>query len=167
MRKQHYALAGLVLAAGMIVPGVASASAPDTASAETASVDANGKHQTRCEREFDAAVHEDNDAYNARDVDRYTAILNPRMIFFFDGKTNYGRDAIMDQARKDFAVPGWTWTYSIKSEIVYGCTSGIAVMEAHSIFPARGTDHLFTFTMSLVREHGKWTVAADTVHLSS
>src|SRR5215216_4134251 len=101
-RKPLIALAGLALAVGIGVPSVALA---------TDGTDADGRQQHRCAEEFDAAVHEDNNAYNARDAQRYEAILNPRMIFWYDGNATYGRDAIMANARSDFAVPGWVWTY--------------------------------------------------------
>lgn len=122
--------------------------------------------ERRCAAGFHAAVVEDNEAYNAKDPARYEAILNPRMIFWQDGNVTYGRDAIMATARQSFAVPGWTWSYEIKSETVYGCSSGIAVAEMHLVL-ANGTDRHFAVTMGLVREHGKWTVAIDNVHLLS
>jgi hypothetical protein len=152
-RKRSVALAGLALAAGLAMPGTASAAADD-----------HGR--SRCEQGFDAAVHEDNDAYNARDAARYEAILNPRMIFWFDGATTYGRDAIMATARQSFAVPGWTWQYTILSETVYGCQSGIAVLDTRVVYPAHERpDRHFAVTMQLVREHGTWSVAIDNVHL--
>jgi hypothetical protein len=157
MRKKRLAaLASIVLAAGLVLPGTASASAPT-------SPDNGNRH---CQAGFDAAVHEDNNAYNARDVARYTAILNPRMIFWYDGVTTYGRDAIIETAKQNFAVPGWIWTYDILSETVYGCDSGIAVLDTHTLYPAHERpDHHFAVTMTLVREHGKWSVAIDNVHL--
>jgi hypothetical protein len=109
-------------------------------------------------------VHEDNNAYNARDIERYKAILNPRMLFWYDGGVTTGRDAILANAARNFAVPGWTWTYTIQSETVYGCTSGIAVLDTHNINPGLGTDHHYAVTMTLVREHGTWSVAIDNVH---
>jgi hypothetical protein len=146
-------LAALTLAAGLAAATPAAASTrpgPD-----------------RCAAGFHAAVVEDNEAYDAKDAARYEAILNPRMIFWQDGATTYGRDAIMATARQSFAVPGWTWTYAIESETVHGCSSGIAVATARLQLPERGIDRRFAFTMYLVREHGKWTVAADNVHLVS
>jgi Domain of unknown function (DUF4440) len=145
------ALAGLTLAAtALVTPSVAAAS--------------TGNGSKHCARDFHAAVVEDNEAYNAHDGDRYEAILNPRMIFWQDGVTTYGRDAIMATALRNFAIPGWTWTYEIESETLHGCDSGLAVASAHFIFPERNIDQKFVFTMYLVREHGKWTVAADNVH---
>lgn len=144
------ALAGLTLAAtALVTPSVAAAS--------------TGR-PGHCARDFHAAVVEDNEAYNAHDGDRYEAILNPRMIFWQDGVATYGRDAIMATARANFAIPGWTWTYEIESETLHGCDSGLAVASAHFIFPERNIDRTFVFTMYLVREHGKWTVASDNVH---
>jgi hypothetical protein len=153
VKRKLAALAGVALAVAIGVPSAASAAST------------NHRQQQRCAAAFDAAVHEDNNAYNARDIDRYTAILNPRMIFWYDGATTYGRDAIIATARQSFAVPGWIWTYNIESETVYRCDSGIAVLQAHAFYPDTGVDHHYAVTMQLVREHGKWTVAIDNVHL--
>jgi hypothetical protein len=109
----------------------------------------------------------DNEAYDAKDAARYEAILNPRVVFWQDGVATYGRDAVMATARRSFAVPGWTWTYEIESETVHGCSSGIAVATARLLLPERNIDRHFAFTMYLVREQGRWTVAADSVHLVS
>ncbi len=150
-RKVVAALGGLALAVGIMVPA-ASAAASD-----------GSRH--KCAEQFDAAVREDNDAYNARDEARYKAVLNPRMIYAYDGTVIYGRDAIMEGARASFAVPDWVWSYTIQSETLFGCESGIAILDAHSIKPGQNYDHHFAITMTMVREHGRWTVAMDTIHL--
>jgi hypothetical protein len=150
-KKVAVALAGLALAVGITVPAASAAASDD------------GEHG--CAAKFDAAVREDNDAYNARDEQRYEAILNPRMIYAYDGIVIYGRDAIMAGARAAFAVPGWVWTYTIQSETLFGCESGIAILDAHNIKPGQNYDHHFAITMTMVHEDGKWTVAMDTIHL--
>jgi hypothetical protein len=157
MRRRYVAaLAALALA------GSVAAATPAYASG------GNGHgHGHSCAESFHAAVVEDNEAYNAKDADRYEAILNPRMIFWQDGVATYGRDAIMANARAAFATPNWSWIYDIESETVHGCDSGLAVASARFVRPSTNTDALFQFTMYLVREHGKWTVAADNVHLAS
>lgn len=169
MRRRYVAaLATLALtgAVATAAPGIASATAPGTAS--NAAPAGNDHDRNRhCAAGFHAAVVEDNEAYNAKDPARYEAILNPRMIFWQDGVTTYGRDAIMASARQAFATPNWSWLYEIESETVHGCDSGIAVATARFVRPSTNTDAHFAFTMYLVREHGKWTVAADNVHLVS
>ncbi len=165
MRRRYVAaLATLALTAGIgaAAPAVATAGPPATVAAA-----ADHDSPARCKAGFHAAVVEDNEAYNAKDADRYEAILNPRVVFWQDGAATYGRDAVMATARQSFAVPGWTWTYEILSETVHGCHSGIAVATARLYLPERNIDRRFAFTMYLVREHGRWTVAADTVHLVS
>jgi hypothetical protein len=152
MRKTFLvALAGLAIGAGIAVPTAASANSEE-------------RQNRRCAQEFHAAVVEDNEAYNSRDEARYERILNPRMIFWADGVATYGRDPIMANARAAFAVPGWVWLYEIKSETVYGCDSGIAVLEAHVNYPETGKDIHYEVTMGLVKEHGRWSVAIDNVH---
>jgi hypothetical protein len=148
-----------VAAAALIAVGATAVCAGSSASAAP-----DGDAPRPCAASFDAAVHEDNDAYNARDEARYEAILNPRMLFWFDGSVTTGREAIMANARRNFARPGWTWTYTILSETVYGCESGIAVLDTHNINPGAGTDFHYAVTMTLVREHGRWSVAIDNVH---
>src|SRR5690242_16045840 len=152
MRKRYLAaFAGLALLGTAVTPSAASAaSGHDT--------------QRHCARDFHAAVVEDNEAYNAKDPQRYEAILNPRMIFWQDGVATYGRDAVMAPVRPFMAEGGWTWTYQIESETLHGCDSGLAVATAQLVVPARNVDAHFAFTMYLVREHGRWTVGADNVH---
>jgi hypothetical protein len=165
MRRRYVAaLATLALtgalATATAVPATASGGSTAHPSATASTHDTN-RH---CAAGFHAAVVEDNEAYNAKDAARYEAILNPRMIFWQDGVTTYGRDAIMATARQAFATPNWSWLYEIESETVHGCDSGIAVATARFVRPSTNTDAHFAFTMYLVREHGKWTVAADNVH---
>ncbi|WP_029138528.1 nuclear transport factor 2 family protein [Nakamurella lactea] len=166
--KKFAALAALALIAGFGTPAAASAGTSAAAAAPAVSSTNPGSpehhHPSGCARQMHAAVVEDNEAYNARDEQRYQAILNPDMIFAYDGNYTYGRDAIMADARAGFAIPGWVWTYEILSETMHGCDSGIAVLETHSINAAAGTDLHFAVTMTMVREHGKWTVAMDGVH---
>jgi Domain of unknown function (DUF4440) len=157
MRRTYVAALSTLALAGAVTAAV-----PATASAGT-----DRGANRHCAAGFHAAVVEDNEAYNAKDADRYEAILNPRMIFWQDGVTTYGRDAIMATARQAFATPNWSWIYDIESETVHGCQSGIAVATARFVRPSTNTDAHFAFTMYLVREHGKWTVAADNVHLVS
>ena len=112
---------------------------------------------------FHAAVVEDNEAYNAKDAARYEATLNPRMIFWQDGDATYGRDAIMATARAAFATPDWTWSSTIESE-----TSRVPHRRRGRSSPGRpggGSNLTASATMYMVREHGKWTVAMDTVHV--
>ena len=91
MRRRYVAALAALALTGTVV-----AAAPAAASNDTPEFCAAGFH---------AAVVEDNEAYNAKDADRYEAILNPRMIFWQDGVTTYGRDAIMATARQAFATP--------------------------------------------------------------
>jgi len=49
----------------------------------------------------------------------------------------------------------------VLSRTVYGCHSGIAIADAHTRYP--DLDKHWSVTMTMVREHGKWTVAMDTV----
>jgi Domain of unknown function (DUF4440) len=151
MRQRHRHLlgAGLVLAAAQAV-------IPAGASGETTD------QRQRCIEEFDAAVKEDNDAFEARDPERYEAVLNPQVIFKGpDGSVIQGRDKVMEGARASWAVPGWHWSLTVISRTVYGCHSGIAIADAHTRYP--DLDKHWSVTMTMVREHGKWTVAMDTV----
>jgi Domain of unknown function (DUF4440) len=160
--RRRYLIRSAAALSTLALAGAVTAAVPATASAGT-----DRGTNRHCAAGFHAAVVEDNEAYNAKDADRYEAILNPRMIFWQDGVTTYGRDAIMANALRAFATPNWSWLYEIESETVHGCESGIAVATARFVRPSTNTDAHFAFTMYLVREHGKWTVAADNVHLVS
>ena len=158
MRKTYAAaFAGLALTAAVAVPTAASA-----APAGTADRDGN-RH---CAAGMHAAVVEDNVAYATKDAARYRAVLNPDMITDADGVTTYGREAIMAQAEANFAVPGWRWLWTVESETLFSCDSGVAILDAH-VIRADGTDRHFSATMTMVRERGRWTVGMDTVHLIS
>jgi ketosteroid isomerase-like protein len=155
MRNRYLLAAGLVLAAQAVLPASASG---DTADPESA----DQLRRRQCVAEFDAAVKEDNDAFEARDPERYEAILHPDIIFKNpDGSVIQGRDEVMEGARDAFAVPGWHWSATVLSRTVYGCHSGIAIVDAHTTYP--DLDKHWSVTMTLVREKGKWLVAMDTV----
>ena len=158
MRKKHAVAIGAA-AAAMGIAAITAVTVPAIASA-------SGPHgQQHCAAGMHAAVLEDNAAYNARDPQRYEAVLNPKMLFFYDGNVTYGRDAIMANARKDFTVPGWVWKTTILSETVFGnCSGGVAVVDAHSVNASAGTDVHFAVAMTMVNDRGRWTVGMDTVH---
>ena len=154
LRKKYVAvLAGLALAGGVAVPTTAAASTADRH-------DAN----RQCAAALHAAVDVVNQAYATRDAARYEAALNPQVISVVDGNATYGRDAIMAAARAAFATPGWTWTSTIKSETLFDCHSGAAVIEIR-VDRVDGSGLTASATMAMVREHGKWTTAMDTVHV--
>lgn len=157
LRKKYVAaLAGLALAGGLAVPTAASASA------STGERDGN-RH---CAAALHAAVVEDNQAYATRDAARYEAALNPQVISVAEGNATYGRDAVMAAARAAFATPGWTWSSTIKSETLFDCHSGAAVIEIR-VDRVDGSAVTASATMMMVRYHGKFTTAMDTVHVLS
>ncbi|MGI8696677.1 MAG: hypothetical protein ACR2JQ_08510 [Mycobacteriales bacterium] len=151
-------LAALAAAASASLSGVSSAEpAPPT------TVVADGS--AACAETMYRAVIEDNSAYDARSYPRYKAILNPRVMFNNAGSIIQGRPAILDGARAAWAVPGWHWTYQVLSETLFNCTSGIAVVDAHTVYP--DLDKHWSVTMMMAFKNGKWTVAMDTVNLIS
>ena len=157
MRNRHLLVAGLVLAAQAVLPVTASGATAD-----------NGHHgsRRRCVAAFDAAVKEDNDAYEARDPERYEAILHPDLIFKGpDGSVVQGRDEHMVNAHAAWAVPGWHWTATVLSRTVYeGCHAGIAIVDARTTYPDQPElNKHWSVTMTMVRERGQWRVAMDTV----
>ena len=156
-RKYAAVLAGLALAGGVAVPTAASAPTSGRPAGDT---------NQHCAAALHAAVVEDNTAYATKDAARYEAILNPRVISVVDGRPTYGRDAVMAAARAAFATPGWTWTSTIESETLFSCHSGAAVIEVR-VTRVDGSGLTASATMMMVREHGKWTTAMDTVHVLS
>jgi len=156
LRKKYVAaLAGLALVGGVAVPTTAAASTADRPDAD--------RH---CAAALHAAVVEDNQAYATRDAARYEAALNPQVISVVDGNATYGRDAVMAAARAAFATPGWTWTSTVKSETLFNCHSGAAVIEIR-VDRVDGSGVTASATMMMVRELGTWTTAMDTVHVLS
>jgi hypothetical protein len=153
MRKKHLGVvAGAVLAAGLAVPTVASASNGDH----------HGDSDRACARAFDKAVHEDMDSFNARDMNRYRRILHERVIDNNAGRITIGRDAVLaGGAAVLFPDTTWSFPYTIRNETVYGCESGIAVLDAHWQVPTKNVDVHLVITMTLVRDHGRWQVAID------
>lgn len=111
-----------------------------------------------------AAVEEDNAAFEARDAQRYRAILHPDLVVDRDGSLEYGRDAAMTKAIAFFKVPGRHWKTTITSATVYGCSTGVAIVDAHQIGPD-GFDYHAHVAMTMTRATGRWTVAMDYVHL--
>jgi hypothetical protein len=157
MRRRYLARSIAALAA-LALTGAVAAAAPATASDDT---------NEHCAAGFHAAVVEDNEAYNAKDAARYEAILNPRMIFWQDGVTTYGRDAIMATARP--GVRDTQLVVALRDRVRDG--TWLRLRHRGRLGSLRAavtnTDAFFVFTMYLVREHGKWTVAADNVHRAS
>lgn len=137
---------------------VAAAVAPETAGAH-----GDAAHRS-CLASMRRAVEEDNAAFEARDAARYRAILNPDLVVDRDGNVEYGRDAAMTKAIAFFKVPGWHWNTTIISATVFGCSTGVAVVDAHQIGPDAFDYHAHV-AMTMTRQHGRWTVAMDYVHL--
>lgn len=151
-RKKIIALVALALGIGVTVPtAVASAS--------------SGHHEDHedhsCARSFDAAVHEDMDAFNARDVARYTRILHPRVIGVTNGTVTVGRDAVLADAKRMFAVKTWRFPYTIRHSELFGCDSGVTIVDANWLDETQGLDLKITIDMTLVRDHGRWQVVTD------
>jgi hypothetical protein len=156
LRKKYVAaLAGLAL-----VGGVAGSTA---AAASTADRQDTNQH---CAAALHAAVVEDNQAYATRDAARYEAALNPQVISVAEGNATYGRDAVLAAARAAFATPGWTWTSTIKSETLFNCDTGAAVIEIR-VDRVDGSGLTASATMMMVRYRDKFTTAMDTVHVLS
>lgn len=169
-------IAGTVLAAVIAVspaaadPLVAHPSAPAptvTAAPGVGGVLNSGDwlHQF-CLRTMKRAVEEDNAAFEARDADRYRAILNPDLVVDRDGTVTYGRAKAMESAIAFFAVPGWHWKTTILSATVYGCSTGVAIVDAHQFGPGAFDYHAHV-AMTMTSSTGRWTVAMDYVHLIS
>ena len=121
----------------------------------------SGARSVPCARAMHAAVVQDNVSYNARDEAAYTAVIHPDIIFHVAGSTSYGIDAHMEAVRDAWASPEpWEWQWEILSETMFGCHTGIAVLDIHIVYPNRIRQ--FSVTMTMVKERGRWLVAMDT-----
>jgi hypothetical protein len=115
----------------------------------------------RCAQRMHDAVVQDNVSYNARDEDAYVAVIHPDIIFHVAGTTTYGIDAHMEAVRAAWANPEpWEWQWEILSETMFGCHTGIAVLDIHIVYPNRIRQ--FSVTMTMVKQGGRWLVAMDT-----
>lgn len=167
--KMMAGAAGLVVAAAVALSPSASA-LPTTASGSAASApsvaaaDSAGQHKG-CLAQMRAAVLEDNAAFDARDANRYRKVLSPDLITDRDGVVTYGRQPAMDSAIAFFKVPGWRWNTTITSATVYGCSTGVAIVDAHQV-DAQWDYHAHV-AMTMTKDKGKWVVAMDYVHLLS
>ena len=150
--KYATVLAGVALVGGAVAPAATAAPAAD----------ASGTRH--CAAALHAAVVEDNTAYATREAARYQAALHPQVISVGDGNATYGRDAVMAAARTAFATPGWTWSSTIKSETLFDCNSGAAVIEIR-VDRVDGSGLTASATMMLVRDRGRFRTAMDTIHV--
>jgi len=154
-RRRLATLAVATATLTMISPSMIDATAPAAAPVRS-SGDAD-----RCARKMHDAVVQDNVSYNARDEDRYMAVIHPDIIFHVAGTTTYGIDAHMESVRAAWANPEpWEWQWEILSETMFGCHTGIAVLDIHIVYPNRIRQ--FSVTMTMVKERGRWLVAMDT-----
>lgn len=155
MRKSWRAVTvGLIAATALIAPGSVTAAAALPESGPAA-----------CLAGVHAAVLQDNDSFEARDAERYAAVLHPDLVVDRGGRITYGKEAHLEGALAFFKVPGWHWRYTIIHEEVFGCSTGIALLDVHQIDATK--DYHAHVAMTLTRYHGKWVVAMDYVQLLS
>ncbi|WP_415948372.1 YybH family protein [Streptomyces sp. KLOTTS4A1] len=148
-------------AVGVLLAGLA-LSGPSATAATAGTGESPSK--SWCERGFVAAVHEDNNAYDAHDIDRYTRILHPDLVVMANGEITVGRDAHLAEVRPRMEVAGWRWEHEILSTTVHGCKTGIAVMDFRFVYPPKNVEYHYSGTMTLVFERGRWLVAQDTLY---
>lgn len=157
-RRRLAALAAVTAALTLTPPAVAEASpaaAPVASSVQAA----------RCAQAMHEAVVQDNVAYNARDEEAYLEVIHPDIIFHVAGTTTYGVDAHMEAVRAAWANPEpWEWQWEILSETMFGCRTGIAVLDIQIVYPNRVRQ--FSVTMTMVRDRGRWQVAMDTAYFA-
>jgi hypothetical protein len=151
-RRRLAALAAATTATlTLMSPSITGAAPPVSSSSQAA----------RCAQKMHEAVVQDNVSYNARDEDAYVAVIHPDIIFHVAGTTTYGIDAHMEAVRAAWANPEpWEWQWEILSETMFGCHTGIAVLDINIVYPNR-IRH-FSVTMTMVKERGRWLVAMDT-----
>jgi hypothetical protein len=120
-------------------------------------------HAVPCARAMHDAVVQDNVSYNARDEKAYVAVIHPDIIFHVADTTSYGIDAHMASVRAAWANPEpWEWQWQIQSETMFGCHTGIAVLDIHIVYPNRIRQ--YSVTMTMVKDRGRWQVAMDTAY---
>ena len=151
------------LAALAAVTAALTLTSPITTEASPAVAPVPSSAQAQCAQAMHEAVVQDNVAYNARDEEAYLEVIHPDIIFHVAGTTSYGVDAHMQSVRAAWANPEpWEWQWEILSETMFGCHTGIAVVDIHIVYPNRIRQ--FSVTMTMVKDGGRWQVAMDTAY---
>ena len=156
-RRRLAALAAVTAALTLTPPAITTEASPAAAPAPSSA------QAARCAQAMHEAVVQDNVAYNARDEEAYLEVIHPDIIFHVAGTTTYGVDAHMESVRAAWANPEpWEWQWEILSETMFGCHTGIAVVDIHLVYPNRIRQ--FSVTMTMVKDRGQWQVAMDTAY---
>ncbi len=156
-RRRLAALAAATATLTLIPPSITEATEA------AAPVAQQRRRRARCAQAMHEAVVQDNVSYNARDEEAYMEVIHPDIIFHVAGTTTYGIDAHMEAVRAAWANPEpWEWQWEILSETMFGCHTGIAVLDIHIVYPNRIRQ--FSVTMTMVKERGRWQVAMDTAY---
>jgi hypothetical protein len=157
MSRRRFAALAAVTAALALTPPMTTEASPAVAPV------ASSAHAPRCATAMHEAVVQDNVAYNARDEEAYLEVIHPDIIFHVADTTTYGVDAHMQSVRAAWANPEpWEWKWEILSETMFGCHTGIAVVDIHLVYPNRIRQ--FSVTMTMVKDRGRWQVAMDTAY---
>ena len=155
-RRKLAALAAVTAALTLMPPAITTGASPAVAPVPSSA-------QAQCAQAMHEAVVQDNVAYNARDEEAYLEVIHPDIIFYVAGNTTYGVDAHMASVRAAWANPEpWEWQWEILSETMFGCHTGIAVVDIHIVYPNRIRQ--FSVTMTMVKDGGRWQVAMDTAY---
>ena len=155
-RRKLAALAAVTAALTLMPPAITTEASPAVAPVPSSA-------QAQCAEAMHEAVVQDNVAYNARDEEAYLEVIHPDIIFHVAGTTTYGVDAHMASVRAAWANPEpWEWQWEILSETMFGCHTGIAVVDIHLVYPNRVRQ--FSVTMTMVKDRGRWQVAMDTAY---
>jgi SnoaL-like domain len=158
-RRRLAALVAATATLTLIPPSISEA----TEAAGAAALVSSTVQAARCAQAMHDAVVQDNVSYNARDEEAYMEVIHPDIIFHVAGTTTYGIDAHMESVRAAWANPEpWEWQWEILSETMFGCHTGIAVVDIHIVYPNRIRQ--FSVTMTMVKERGRWQVAMDTAY---
>jgi hypothetical protein len=149
-RRRVALLVSLVIAAAAAISATAMGRGPERRGGE-----GFGRHRV-CARQFDATVQRYVSTTQARDVQGFASVLDPRVVLIFrPGSVLYGKRETMDFIRDFFADPNWTQTFRVITRTVDDCRTGFVLFD--SVYTAAGSDPLpLVIGVSFTYRRGRW-----------
>ncbi|MGH9185022.1 MAG: hypothetical protein ACRD0U_04265 [Acidimicrobiales bacterium] len=150
-KKRHLlALAGAVVAIGMVVPATASTASPAT--------------RRGCRQAFDEAQRQDMESFRDYDAEAFREVHHDDALTVFASGTLivYGADNIMATLHRHFEDQEaiWSWT-ELSRFIDNGCRTGYILYDTTYELPSVNFVQHATVGVSYLRDNGKWLVIAD------
>lgn len=153
--RTHGRRLALVAAAclALAVPG--GAAAAGGGSAESARTD-----RTRgCARDLDRAQRDYVRTTERRNAPGFIALLDPDVTLVLrQGQVYDGKAEFAGFIQEFFADPSWTQTFTLRKQVVRGCSTAFVLFSSRFRDPDDGVDLQLVIGLSFVRRDGRWLV---------